>query len=82
MENTIHQLEIEEARRYPIVVRWSDEDQVFIASAPDLEGAITHGATIAEAAEKALDVVVDWIYGNRQVGNPIPSPSSIPAVAD
>jgi predicted RNase H-like HicB family nuclease len=81
MENSVHQLEIEEARRYPIVVRWSDEDQVFIAYAPDLEGAMTHGNTIAEAAEKALDVVVDWIYGNRAVGNPIPAPSTL-AVAD
>jgi len=37
-------------RRYALVIEWSDEDQVFLATAPDLSGARTHGSSRAEAA--------------------------------
>jgi predicted RNase H-like HicB family nuclease len=71
----ITQAEIEEARRYPIVIAWSDEDQLYIATIPDLDAVQTHGSTIAEAGEKAIEVIADWLYGHRVAGYPIPAPS-------
>jgi predicted RNase H-like HicB family nuclease len=66
--------ELAEASRYEIVIQWSDEDQVFIASVPELPGARTHGDTPAEAAEKAVEVAASWIYGSRQLGHAVPAP--------
>src|SRR5918996_4015960 len=48
--------ELAEASRYEIVIHWSEEDQVYIASVPELTGVVTHGNTPAEAAENAVEV--------------------------
>ena len=31
--------------KHAITIRWSDEDQAFIAEAPDLPGCMAHGGT-------------------------------------
>ena len=31
--------------RYAVTIHWSDEDAVFIATAPDLPGCLAHGDT-------------------------------------
>ena len=40
--NPIIQAELEEARRYPIVIVWSDSDQIYIATIPDLDALQKH----------------------------------------
>jgi predicted RNase H-like HicB family nuclease len=72
--------ELAEASRYEIVIQWSEEDQVFIASVPELRGAKTHGNTPAEAAEKAVEVAASWIYGSRQLGHEVPEPRVLAGV--
>jgi len=37
--------QLSEARHYSVEVHWSPEDQVFIAGAPELNGAKTHADT-------------------------------------
>jgi len=69
--------ELNEARRYPIMVRWSEEDQLFLASAPDLPGTTVHGETAGQAAEKSLEAVANWLSGMRSVGAPIPEPTPV-----
>jgi predicted RNase H-like HicB family nuclease len=69
--------ELAEASRYEIVIHWSEEDQVFIASVPELTGVVTHASTPAEAAEKAVEVAALWIYASRKKGDPIPEPRII-----
>jgi len=71
--------ELNEARRYPIVVQWSDADHLYLASTPDLENLVVHGHTPEEAVGKIPEAVANWIYGMRSVGQPIPEPS--PALA-
>jgi predicted RNase H-like HicB family nuclease len=66
--------ELAEASRYEIVIQWSDEDRVYIARVPELPGAITHGDSPAEAAEKVVEVAAHWIYGSRQLGHDVPPP--------
>lgn len=49
--------------RYALVIEWSDEDQKFLAIAPDLPGLVTHGKTRAEAAEMGEEAIAIWLFG-------------------
>ncbi len=69
--------ELNEAWRYPIIVRWSDDDQLYLASAPDLSGTTVHGDTASQAVEKSLEAVANWLSGMRGVGAPIPQPTAV-----
>jgi predicted RNase H-like HicB family nuclease len=61
--------------RYPIVVFWSEEDQVWVADAPDLKSCSAFGET-REMAVAELDVAMDaWLAAARFAGQLIPSPS-------
>lgn len=66
--------ELAEARRYALVIEWSDEDQIFLVSAPDLPGMVTHGRTRAEAAEMGEEATAVWISATRSLGRSIPAP--------
>lgn len=58
-------------REYPIKVFWSDEDEGFIAIAPDLPGASAWGKTEAEAIKELHTAVGLWIKTAKKVGKPI-----------
>lgn len=59
--------------RYSIDVFWSDEDEGFIAVAPDLPGTSAWGKTEA-AAIRELHTVIDlWVKAAKRVGNAAPS---------
>ena len=60
---------------YPIEVFWSDEDDGFIAVAPDLPGASAWGRTETAAIEELHTVIELWIKAARKIGNPVPKPS-------
>ena len=67
------------ARRYSMVIQWSERDQVYVVSLPEWEaqrGLIghTHGATYAEAVrmgEEMLALLVDNALAN---GEALPAP--------
>ena len=61
--------------RYSMLIRWSDEDRVYIVEVPELPGCKTHGTTYQEAVTQAQDAIETWIYGHRAAGHPIPKPS-------
>jgi predicted RNase H-like HicB family nuclease len=69
--------ELSEASRYEIRIHWSKDDQLFIASVPELTGVVTHGNTPAEAAENAVEVAALWLYVSRKQGDPIPEPRTL-----
>jgi predicted RNase H-like HicB family nuclease len=60
---------------YPIELFWSDEDEGFIALAPDLPGCSAWGANEAEALREARDAVDAWLEAARAAGREIPAPS-------
>ena len=64
--------QLAEASQYSIVIRWSPEDQIFIAEVPELNGAKTHGASAAEAAEMVTEVAALWLDMARDLGWDIP----------
>ncbi len=61
--------------RYPIEVFWSDEDEGFIAVAPDLPGASAWGRSEAAAIEELHTVIELWVKAARKMSNPVPKPS-------
>jgi predicted RNase H-like HicB family nuclease len=73
--------ELAEARRYALVIEWSDENDAYLVTAPDLPGMITHGSTRAEAAEMGEEATAVWISATRSLGRPVPPPrySALPA---
>lgn len=69
--------ELLEASHYPVVVQWSPEDQFFLATVPDMGGLTVHDNSPEEAVFEATRAAADWLYGMRQLGHPIPSPTPI-----
>jgi predicted RNase H-like HicB family nuclease len=64
-----------ETNKYPAQVFFSEEDEGFIAIAPDLPGCSAFGATQEEALAE-LQVAIDvWRGAAAKAGNPIPLPS-------
>jgi DNA-binding transcriptional regulator YiaG len=49
------------ARNYPLSVRWSDEDQVFVGSIPGLVGECCHGDTPEEVTPQLKDIAEDLV---------------------
>jgi DNA-binding transcriptional regulator YiaG len=56
---------------------WSPADEAFLARFPDIPGAVTHGATRAEAAAMGDEVIVAWHTAMKDAGRPIPPPLSL-----
>ncbi|PSR23249.1 MAG: hypothetical protein C7B45_03920 [Sulfobacillus acidophilus] len=61
--------------RYSMIIRWSDDDQLYIVEVPELPGCKTHGKTYEDAVMQAQDAIDAWIYGHRAAGYAIPNPA-------
>lgn len=57
-----------------MVIEWSDEDQVYIVSVPELPGCRTHGLTYEDAVRQGQDAIESWIGAQRAAGRPVPPP--------
>ena len=60
--------------RYEIVLYWSNEDQAFVAEAPELPGCMAHGDDQETALRNIKDAMQLWIDTAREFGDPIPQP--------
>ena len=60
--------EVQEARRYPVIVEWSEADQLYLARVPDMEGLTVHGSTPEEAVASATESALEWLHGMRAIG--------------
>jgi predicted RNase H-like HicB family nuclease len=60
--------------RYSMVIQWSDEDDAYVVTVPELPGCMTHGATYAEAVRQGEDAIATWLETARAWGDPIPPP--------
>ncbi len=59
---------------YPVKVE-QDEEGRFVVSFPDIEEAVTDGATLMEALEEAQDALDEALAGRINHGEPIPESS-------
>jgi predicted RNase H-like HicB family nuclease len=60
--------------RYETIIYWSNEDQVFVAEAPELPGCMAHGQTEELALKYLKDAIQLWIDTAREFGDPVPEP--------
>ena len=69
------------ASRYAAVIEWSQVDDVYVVTVPDIPNLHTHGATREAAATAADEVVALWIAGARETTVPVPPPrfSALPS---
>jgi predicted RNase H-like HicB family nuclease len=60
--------------KYELIIYWSEEDQAFIAEAPELAGCAADGATYSEALANIQVVISEWIETAKDLGRPVPEP--------
>ena len=62
--------------RYTVQIVWSDEDQAFLASVPEMAGCMADGSTHAEALENVQVVAKEWldVAMLKKVDTPNPPP--------
>ena len=62
---------------YSITLMWSDEDDCYIATIPELPGLSSHGETTEEALEQAKLAAEGYIEILAEDGDPIPEPLKV-----
>jgi predicted RNase H-like HicB family nuclease len=62
------------ARPYAMVIEWSDPDQKFVVTVPDLRGCRTAGATREEAARNGEEAIASMLATFADSGVPLPKP--------
>lgn len=60
--------------RYEIILYWSNEDQVFVAEAPELPGCLAHGETEETALANIKEAMGLWLDTARKYSDEIPKP--------
>lgn len=67
--------------KYEIRLTWSDADDAYLATVPDLPGCMADGPTYREALENAEVVIREWIETAEELGREIPEPGRSLAAA-
>ena len=65
--------------RYKVIIE-QDEDGLFVASCPALQGCYTEGQTYEEAQENIKDAIRLHIEARRELGEPVPVKCAIEEV--
>ena len=60
--------------KYEIIIYWSEEDQAYIAEAPELPGCAADGSTYKQAVANVEVTIQEWIETAKELGRPIPEP--------
>lgn len=64
----------ERMKPYATVIAWSERDQKYLATVPDLSGCVTAGTTRAEAAANAEEAIAATLATLADSGLPFPKP--------
>ena len=60
--------------KYEIIVYWSDNDEAYIAEAPELAGCMADGNTYQEAITNIEKVIEEWLETAHSLCREIPKP--------
>ena len=60
--------------KYEVIIYWSEEDEAFVAEAPELPGCAAHGPTQETALASEQDALRLWIETAKEFGDPVPEP--------
>jgi len=58
--------------KYEVIIYWSDEDEAFMADAPELAGCAAHGSIQEEALAHAPEAMHLWIETANEFGGTVP----------
>ncbi len=68
-----------DVKHYSMIIQWSDEDQAYLVTVPELPGCMTHGNSYEEAVKQGQDAIEGWIQVAQELGHPIPPPNKVAA---
>ena len=60
--------------KYEVIIYWSDNDNCYLAEAPELPGCISDGKTYNECLENLELIIDEWIETAKAIGREIPIP--------
>jgi len=60
--------------KYSRIISWSEENQAYIVSVPELPGYMADGKTPEEAVKNAEIIIQEWIETALEDGEEIPEP--------
>ena len=60
--------------KYELILYWSNEDQAFVAEAPELPGCMAHGEDQESALRNIREAMHAWIERARELGRSVPEP--------
>lgn len=60
--------------KYEVIIYWSEEDQAYIAEAPELAGCMAHGSDHETALRNLREAIDLWMQTAREFGHPVPTP--------
>ena len=66
--------------KYPVLIKWSDEDGGYIADIPDLKHCSAFGETPEQALHQVLIAKAAWLEAARSAGKSIPRPRYRPLI--
>lgn len=66
---------MKDSARYRKIVEWSEEDQCFVGSAPDLFLGGCHGSDERAVFDELCQIVEEWIEIFKKDGKPLPPAS-------
>ncbi len=63
-------------QKYALWIEWSDEDNRYVVTVPDLPGCMADGKTYEEAVANAQEIMDIWIEVQREDDLPVPEPTT------
>ena len=60
--------------RYEVIIYWSQDDQAFVAEAPELPGCMADGKSHQEALANLEVAICEWIKTAKELRRSIPEP--------
>lgn len=67
---------------YRVDIRWSAEDDCYVAIVPELPGCTAHGDTQAEAVQEVAIAMELWLETAKEMGRQVPVPKQGVLLAD
>jgi predicted RNase H-like HicB family nuclease len=56
-----------------MIIEWSEADDAYVATVPELHGCMADGRTRLEAVANAEQIIREWIETAKELGRPLPS---------
>lgn len=63
--------------KYSKIIKWSEIDNCWLVSVPELAGCIADGKTPKEALDNIEVVICEWIETAKELGRIIPEPEIV-----